>query len=143
VRLVESERDRREHDSALWTEIITWHNANAVGEVLRYVAEYQGQWVAVLTFCLARVASQGTGSWLEWSPRQVSERRHLIGQNNRFLVLPSTGRWPNLRLRVLRLVCDRVRLDWQRHFGTPVFCGDLRGPGPLSGTVTKRPFGRR
>jgi hypothetical protein len=57
---------------------------------------------------------------LHWSARQVKERRHLIAQNSRFLVLPSTGKWPNLASRVLKLVCARLSQDWPRQFGCPV-----------------------
>ena len=48
------------------------------------------------------------------------ERRHLIAQNSRFLVLPATGRWPNLASRVLKLACARLPEDWQQAFGHPV-----------------------
>jgi hypothetical protein len=48
VRLIEdSERGRFDE------ELATKHylkNANAVGRVLRYVAEYRGQWVALVVF---------------------------------------------------------------------------------------------
>ena len=75
-------------------------NANAVGQVLRYVAEYKGQWVALLTFCSAALHLKPRDRLLNWSPREVTLRRHLIAQNSRFLILPSTGKWPNLaRLR--------------------------------------------
>ena len=58
--------------------------------------------------------------WLKCSLRHVKERRHLIAQNARFLVLPSRGRWPNLASRVLKLVGERLARDWQAHFGHPV-----------------------
>ena len=76
-------------------------NANAVGRVLRYVAEYQGQWVALLVFCSPALHLKLRDQWLHWQPRQVKERRHLIAQNARFLVLGAPGRWPNLALRIL------------------------------------------
>ena len=58
--------------------------------------------------------------WLHWSARQVKERRHLIAQNARFLVLAAPGQWPNLASRVLKLACERLPRDWQEHFGYPV-----------------------
>ncbi len=49
IRLIQnSERERFDE------ELVTKHylkNANAVGRVLRYVAEYRDQWVALLVFC--------------------------------------------------------------------------------------------
>lgn len=100
------------------------HNATAVGQVLRYVAVCQDQWVALLTFCSAALHLKFRDRLLGWSPRQVSERRHLIAQNSRFLILPSTGQWPNLASRVLKLTCDRLSADWTEHFGHPVFLAE-------------------
>ena len=58
--------------------------------------------------------------WLHWAARDVPQRRHLLAQNARFLVLAAPGRWPNLASRVLRLVCDRLSVDWQQQFGHPI-----------------------
>jgi hypothetical protein len=118
VRLIaESERGR--FDELLATEHYL-KNPTAVGQVLRYLAEYEGQWVALLMFSSAALHLKPRDRWLQWSARQVPERRHLIAQNSRFLVLPSAGQWPNLASRVLKLVCGRLALDWQEHFGHPV-----------------------
>ena len=118
VRLIEdSERERFDE------ELVTKHylkNANAVGRVLRYVAEYRGQWVALLVFSSPAFHIKLRDQWLHWSPRQVKERRHLIAQNARFLVLAAPGQWPNLASRVLKLVCEQLAPDWRAHFGYPV-----------------------
>jgi hypothetical protein len=118
VRLIEdSERERFDE------ELVAKHylkNANAVGRVLRYVAEYRGQWVALLLFSSPAFHIKLRDQWLQWPPRQVKERRHLIAQNARFLVLAAPGQWPNLASRVLKLVCARLPQDWQAHFGYPV-----------------------
>jgi len=118
VRLIEEwERERFEE------ELATKHylkNANAVGRVLRYVAAYNGQWVALVVFSSPAFHLKLRDQWLGWSPRRVKERRHLIAQNARFLVLAAPGRWPNLGSRVLKLVCDRLPRDWHEHFGYPV-----------------------
>lgn len=119
VRLVAGPAERRRHDALLEREHYL-RNAKAIGRVLRYVAEYRGQWVAVLTFCSAALHLKPRDRFLHWSARQVKERRHLLAQNNRFLVLPSTGRWPNLASRVLKLVGARLAQDWQNQFGHPV-----------------------
>jgi hypothetical protein len=94
VRLLEdSERARFDE------ELVTKHylkNATVVGRVLRYVAEYEGQWVALLVFSSAAFHLKIRDQWLHWPARQVKERRHLIAQNSRFLVLAAPGQWPNL-----------------------------------------------
>lgn len=122
VRLIEdSERER--FDEALVTQHYL-KNAQAVGRVLRYVAEYRDQWVALLTFNSPAFHIKLRDQWLHWSARQVKERRHLIAQNSRFLVLAAPGQWPNLASRVLKLVCDRLPADWQEHFGYPVLVAE-------------------
>jgi len=80
--------------------------------------------VAILTFCSAALHLKPRDRFLHWSARQVSQRRHLIAQNSRFLVLPATGRWPNLASRVLKLVCGRLPADWEQHFGQPVLLAE-------------------
>jgi hypothetical protein len=119
VRLVAGPAERRRHDELLECEHYL-RNAKAIGRVLRYVAEYRGQWVAVLTFSSAALHLKPRDQFLHWPARQVQERRHLLAQNSRFLVLPATGRWPNLASRVLKLVCARLAQDWQDQFGHPV-----------------------
>src|SRR6266850_4296270 len=74
VRLVEDEGERRRHDELLEREHYL-HNANAIGRVLRYVAEYRGEWVAVLTFCSAALHLKPRDQFLHWPARQVKERR--------------------------------------------------------------------
>jgi len=95
-------------------------NATVVGQVLRYVAEYKGQWLALLVFSSAAFHIKPRDRWLHWSARQVEQRRHLIAQNQRFLVLAAPGHWPNLASRILKLASDRLAQDWQQHFGHPV-----------------------
>lgn len=119
VRLVNDNTERRRHDELIEREHYL-HNASAIGRVLRYVAEYRGEWIAVLTFCSAALHLKPRDRFLHWPARQVKERRHLLAQNSRFLVLPATGRWPNLASRVLKLVCARLAQDWQDAFGHPV-----------------------
>ena len=118
VRLLASS-ERRRFDRLL-KEKHYLHNPTLVGQVLRYVVEIDGQWVALLTFSSAAWHLTARDRWLEWSPRQVEERRHLIAQNSRFLLLTSPGECPNLASRALRLGCDRLASDWEKHFGHPV-----------------------
>jgi predicted transposase YbfD/YdcC len=95
-------------------------NATVVGRVLRYIAEYEGQWVALLVFSSAAYHLKPRDRWLGWSPRQVQERRNWLAQNSRFLVLVDRGRFPNLSSKVLKMACERLPEDWQKRFGEPV-----------------------
>jgi hypothetical protein len=95
-------------------------NPTVVGRVLRYVAEYRGEWVALLVFASAAFHLKPRESWLEWTPRQLEQRRHLIAQNTRFLILGSKRSWQNLASYLLGQACARLSNDWQRAFGCPV-----------------------
>ena len=118
VRLLESsERERFDEELASKHYL---KNAHAVGAVLRYVAAYRGQWVALLTFNSAAYHIKVRDQWLHWVGGQVAQRRHLIAQNSRFLVLAAPGKWPNLASRVLKLTCARLSEDWRAQFGYPV-----------------------
>ena len=118
VRLIE-ESERARFDEVMAREHYL-KNANAVGAVLRYVAEYRGQWVGLLVFSSPAFHLKLRDQWLHWPAREVAHRRHLLAQNARFLVLAAPRQWPNLATRVLKLVCGRLSEDWRQQFGHPV-----------------------
>ncbi|HOW80716.1 MAG TPA: ISAs1 family transposase [Verrucomicrobiota bacterium] len=90
------------------------------GQSLRYVAQVDGQWVALLTFSAPALHLKGRERWIGWSPRQRARRLSLVVNNSRFLVLPERQRYPNLASRVLGLVLRRLSEDWQERWGHPV-----------------------
>ena len=69
MRLIESAAERRLHGKLLERHHYL-HNANAVGQVLRYVVEYHGEWVAVMTFCSAALHLKPRDRLLKWTARQ-------------------------------------------------------------------------
>ena len=95
-------------------------NARLAGQTLRYVAELDGQWVALLTFSAAALHLKGREHWIGWSPRQRARRLGLVVNNSRFLLLPERQRYPNLASRVLGLALRRLSDDWQAQWGHPV-----------------------
>lgn len=113
-------------------------NPTAVGQVLRYVVKYGEQWVALLVFNSPAFHLKPREEWLQWNPRQLEERRHLLAQNSRFLILASPGKWPNLASRILKLVCARLAQDWQKEFGHPVLVVEtFVDPNRFRGTCYK------
>jgi len=90
------------------------------GQSLRYVAQVDGQWVALLTFSAPALHLKGRERWIGWSARQRTRRLGLVVNNSRFLVLPERQRYPNLASRVLGLVLRRLSADWQERWGHPV-----------------------
>ena len=76
ARLVTTAAGRRRHDELL-AQHHYLHHASAVGQVLRYVAEDHGEWVAVLTFCSSAWHLKPRDRFLKWTARQAAPYTHL------------------------------------------------------------------
>lgn len=118
VRLLH-EPERPEFDRLL-EEKHYLHASALLGQSLRYVAELDGQWVALLAFSAAALHLKAREQWLGWSPRQRARRLGLVVNNSRFLVLPERQRFPNLASRALGLCLRRLCADWQERWRHPV-----------------------
>ena len=90
-----------------------------VGEQLRYVAEVDGQWLALLSWSAAARHLRDREQCIGWSNTQRRRRLALIANNARFLILPDVD-CPNLASRVLALCCARLSDDWQEKYGHPI-----------------------
>ena len=95
-------------------------SARVGGQSLRYVAEVEGQWVALLIFSGAAPHTKAREHKIGWTPRQRARRLGWVVNNSRFLVLPERQRYPNLASRVLALALKCLSADWQAHWGHPV-----------------------
>ena len=118
VRLIRPE-ERERFDQLLETEHYL-HSARLGGQSLRYVAEREGQWLALLSFSGAAPHTKAREEKIRWTPRQRARRLCLVVNNSRFLVLAQRQRYPNLASRVLALGLKRLSGDWQEHWGHPV-----------------------
>lgn len=111
-------------EQARWDELICREhylkNARLVGEQLRYVAQYQGQWLALLGWSAPAWHLQARDRWLGWSPEQRRQRRHFLAQNSRFLIRGDPHQFPNLATRSLALCCARLSDDWLEHHDHPI-----------------------
>ena len=94
-----------------------------VGEQLRYVAEVDGRWVALLSWSAAANHLKDREQWLGWNISQRRRRLALVANNSRYLILPGPD-CPNLASRVLALCCDRLADDWQQAYGHPVLVAE-------------------
>ena len=96
------------------------HSSRLGGQSLRYVAELDGEWVALLAFSAPALNLKARERWIGWTPRQRARRLGLVVNNSRFLVLSDRQRYPNLASRVLGLCLRGLSRDWQAHWGHPV-----------------------
>ena len=118
VRLIDP-HEREEFDR--WLEADHYLGRCALyGPSLRYVAELDGQYVALIAFGVAALHLKARDRWIGWSPRQRARRLGLVANNSRFLVLPEREKLPNLASRVLGLVLRRLSDDWLKLHGKPI-----------------------
>jgi hypothetical protein len=94
-----------------------------VGKQLRYVAKYQGQWLALLNWSDAAFHLKDREDWIGWSPAQKKRRLALVVNNSRFLI-PQSVRLPNLASRVMKLCLGRLAQDWQQAYGHSVLVAE-------------------
>jgi Druantia protein DruA/DDE_Tnp_1-associated/Transposase DDE domain len=118
VRLVREE-ERERFDQALEQEHYR-HSARLGGQALRYIAELDGEWIALITFSAPALNLKAREKWIKWSPRQRARRLCFIINNSRFLVRLSRERYPNVASKVMALCLKRVNRDWQEHWAHPV-----------------------
>ena len=91
------------------------HSAVFVGEQLRYVAEHQGQWVALAVWSAAAYKLKLREEWIGWSERQKKRRLPLVVNQSRFFILQQF-RIANLASRVMKLNMERLSSDWQQAY---------------------------
>ena len=123
-----------------WNILVKEHHylksASMVGEQIRYVAEYDGKWLACMGCSAAVLKSSLRDKWIGWTPIQRLQRLHLIIQNARFLTLGDVS-VPNLASRCLSLLSKRVSQDWENTYGHPVYLMETFVDSDRKGTCYK------
>ena len=94
-------------------------NAQVVGEHLRYVAAYRGQWLALATWSAAALHIKPRDRCIGWSEEQRRTRLPLVVNNSRLLVLPPCH-CPNLISRFMKVMLARLSGDWEQSWGHPL-----------------------
>lgn len=112
--------EERERFDALLESRHYLHSARVGGQSLRYIAKFEGEWVALLVFSGAAPHTKARECKIGWTPRQRARRLCWVVNNSRFLALPERQRYPNLASRVLGLALKRLITDWQQQWGHPV-----------------------
>src|SRR5262245_19193604 len=113
------------------------HSAELVGQHLRYVAEYQGQWVALMVWSAAAYKLKLREQWIGWSDRQKRRRLPLVINNSRFFI-PEPFHIPNLASRVMKLNLERLSSDWEQTYHHAVLIAEtFVDPEHFRGTTYK------
>jgi hypothetical protein len=135
VRLIQSE-ERQRFDQII-TQSHYLHSAEFVGEQLRYVAEYQGQWVALAVWSAAAYKLKLREQWIGWSDRQKRRRLPLVVNQSRVFI-PPEFQIPNLASRVMKLNLERLALDWEQAYHHAVLIAEtFVDPESFRGTTYK------
>lgn len=90
-----------------------------IGNTLWYVALFEREWMACLSFSAAALKCAVRDDWIGWTFRHQFDRLNLLANNSRFLILPHCHH-KNLASRVLSLCRRRILQDWRERFGCPV-----------------------
>lgn len=121
VRLIQAEEVAR--FNALLVEQHYLHSADLVGEHLRYVAEYDGRWLALLTWSAAAYHLRDREAWIGWNESQRRRRLSLVVNNSRFLIVEG-AHYPNLASRVMKLNLACLSSDWAVRYEHPVLVAE-------------------
>ena len=94
-----------DHELLKFRELMTAHHylkgGRSAGDTLRYVAELDGQWVALLTWGAAAYKLKHREAWIGWGIGLRKARLKLVVQNRRFCLLLKPGARPNLASQVM------------------------------------------
>lgn len=111
------------NEVARFDELIVQHHylrsAAVVGEHLRYVATYRGQWLALASWTAAALHLKARDQFIGWNEEQRRARLPLVVNNSRLLVLPACT-CPNLVSRFMKLMMVRLSEDWTQNWTHPV-----------------------
>ena len=127
----------RRDEIGRWDEMMAAHHylgfRTLVGESLKYVAEQDGRWLALVGWGTAAFKCGPRDRWIGWTPSQQWRRLRYIANNQRFLILPGAKR-PNLASKVLAANLRRLSWDWQAIFGHPVVLAETFVDPDFAGT---------
>lgn len=134
VRVRPIEAQERERWDALMREHHYLGLVALVGRSLRYVAEVDGRWLALLGWASAALKCASRDEWIGWPAAVQWQRLGLVVNNSRFLILPGP-RVKNLASRVLGLNLARLSADWQAVHGHALLLAEtFIDPGRFAGT---------
>jgi len=123
-----------------------WLGHRLTGQVLRYVAVLEGEWVAVVGFGSAVLSCRAQDEFVGWSREQQYARLKHVANNQRFCVLPAGQLRHNLASAVLSRVLARLSGDYLAAYGHRVlavetFTDPARHTGACYAAANFQPLG--
>ena len=123
-----------------WDELMDQHHylgfKRFAGRGLRYVAEWDGRWIALAGWQAAALKCAPRDRWIGWRGKKMFKRLHLIANNTRFLVLGERGVLANLASCMMSAMLRRLSDDWQEQYGHPLLVVEsFVDPARFSGTM--------
>jgi len=96
------------------------------GETVRQVALWSGTPIALMEWSSASLYNGPRDRWIGWDQEKKARRLHLVANNSRFLMLPTTAEIeaPNLASRVLSASLRRLSRDFVAVYGHPVYLAE-------------------
>ena len=122
-------REQERFDQRIATEHYL-KDATLVGERLCYVAEFQGRWLALLSWSAPAYHLKDRDGWIGWNEEQRRRRLGWVVNNSRFLIVEG-AHYPNLASRVMRLCLERLSTDWQVRWGHGLLAAESFVDGQL------------
>jgi len=135
VRLITPEERQR------FDELLVKHHylksATLVGEHMRYVATYEGEWLALAAWSAGALHLKSRDAWIGWEDEKRRRRLALVVNNARLLGLPG-GQVPNLMSRFMKKMLARLGEDWGNRWGHPIAVAEsFVDPALYQGTCYK------
>lgn len=106
-----------------WDRLMKQHHylgfRSLVGETIKYVALFHGQWIALIGWGSAAFKTRHRDAWIGWTKEQQWPRLKFIANNQRFLILPEC-QIQNMASKLLSLNLKRLSQDWVAIHGHPI-----------------------
>ena len=120
-------RSVTQSEECQWLTLMREHDYlgfnGVLGERINYIAEIDGEWIALLSWASAAFKIRPRDQWLGWSLKQKNFRLKFIANNWRFLILPQWHR-PNLASFILAQNLRRLSQDWENKYDHPILMAE-------------------
>ena len=127
------------HERERWASLCREHHylgfKGCFGYSIQYCATIGDEWAALLSWGSCALHLKARDEWIGWSPALREVRSNLVINNNRFLILPTHERVPNLASMILAKNMQRLPHDWYARFRcSPVLAETFVDPERFKGT---------